>query len=200
MAVKLVDGKKLGYIPKEETKFFPHSICIGKVRSVGQNQENGMWGCYLNSQPQLPPFIPISIPGDLMESCASLVESLEKSDASSWDVIKNSTLETANGVCSVSGAKTNHVEARWALSLGLQQVRLARFTAQHPLVSSIQYFQTWNDSLYDLCRIVSLANDITEEEAATLFARQVAESEERRSQKWQLELSLLDELGLGIHE
>lgn len=192
VAIRLINGDQIGYIPKDETSAFVHFLCFGQIRSVGQNEE-GLWGVHCSCQPVIPPVISLSIPANLLSLCAAVVPDLEASKRQEWLELKMYQLKKSNGKCTITTAPTNHVEARWSMNTATKEVTLVGFAAQHPLVSSIQYMKV-GDSLYDLCRIVALMNGLREDEAATFFTRQVEQSEKKHREGWTLNLEFLNSL------
>lgn len=197
VAVRSLDGKKLGYIPKQETTPFIHSACFGKVRSVGPNQANGQLGCLIETQPKLPPVMNLSIPSDLILKCSKLVSCLE---GSMWDAYKGEMLDRMDHRCTITGITTNHVEARWILEEPKKMVKLAGFAVQHEFLTEIQYInpsKTYNDR-HSVVFAMARLNGIKEEEAEVLFSRQTDLSQARGDGSWCIDVAYLDDIGMSV--
>ena len=196
VAIKMMDGRKLGYIPKQETASFKHSICIGKVRSTGQNQATLKLGCLVDVQPKLPPVVNLSIPSNLVGSCRDLTRQLE---GQSWDSLKQRLVRRMNSKCSITGITTRNVEARWNLLEQNKIVKLMGFVLQDEAIREIQYVNPIiKKEEGNVCAAIAAFNGIQEEDAMTLFLRQVEISNNRFQEDWRLDLSYLHEIGLKI--
>lgn len=51
IAVQLLSGQTLGYVPKEHTVRFPHEVTFGHVYSMGRASSVGLWGATVSHQP-----------------------------------------------------------------------------------------------------------------------------------------------------
>lgn len=65
IAVCLLDGGSLGYVPREMTKFFTHKVTFGRVSSVGPN-EKGLYGMFVGVRPTLLHFTVNLLPSSLL--------------------------------------------------------------------------------------------------------------------------------------
>ena len=190
VAVKLVDDTKLGYIPRAETSSFIHSLCFGRIRSLGQAKDTSNLGCIVEVQPKLPPVINLAIPTDLVDQCSGLVNSLSGNAA--WEAYRTDLCRQMNNKCSISNADTSNVEARWSIGGGV--VKLVGFALQHPFLRSLQYIDP-NDfvDFDETCRAISVLNPgMTEDEASMVFSRQVDLAEMRAGECWGLDVGKLD--------
>lgn len=190
VAVKLLNDEKLGYIPKQQTGAFIHQICFGRVRCVGQVQ-NGNWGCLVDTQPHLPPVIPLAIPGNLISDCRNLVHTLK---GEAWERYMDEVAQRMNHTCSITGASTSSVEARWRILEGDRVVRLVGFAVQDSLLSMIQYLDFGTLSERDFVQVMEDLNDLTTEEATEIMSRQIEFSEIRRDSGWTIDVSYLKRL------
>lgn len=196
VAIRMMDGRKLGYVPKQETSSFIHSLCIGKVRSTGQSQINSNLGCLVDVQPKLPPVVNLSIPAQLVGSCRALTRHLGGRD---WDALRQRLFKRMNGKCSITGIATRHVEARWTLQEQSKIVKLVGFVLQDESIRDIQYVDPIIQKKEgNICDAIGAFNGILEEDALALFLRQIEVSNNRRKESWRLDLSYLHEIGLEI--
>ena len=62
--VLLLDGRHLGYIPRDLTSNFGELTTVGRVKSVGIG-EGGYYGAQIAVQPQLPALLPAFFPHSL---------------------------------------------------------------------------------------------------------------------------------------
>jgi hypothetical protein len=188
LQVKLVDDTKLGYVPRTETGAFVHSLCFGRIRSIGQAKDSMNYGCIVESQPRLPPVVNLSIPADVVKECSGLVDSLR---GAAWDAYRADLCRRMKNRCSITNAETSHVEARWSVGGGV--VKLVAFALQHPFLRGIQYIDP--DDFVDMmevCKVMSALNPgMTEDEAALVFSRQV-DLAEARAGECRVDVSLLD--------
>ncbi|KAI7835284.1 hypothetical protein COHA_010814, partial [Chlorella ohadii] len=53
--VRTLDGRSLGYIPRDRTLLFQQDLCFGHVQSAGRQGEEGLWGFNIVAQPTVPP-------------------------------------------------------------------------------------------------------------------------------------------------
>jgi len=197
VAIKMMDGRKLGYVPKQETSSFIHSLCIGRVRSIGQNQVNANLGCMVDIQPKLPPVVNLSIPANLIGYCGALTRQLE---GQNWDALRDDLIRRKDSKCSITGVATRNVEARWALLDQERVIKLVGFVLQHDSLGEIQYAdeQTVKKEEGDICAVMAALNDIEDEAAMALYLRQLEISNNRCHEDWRLDLSYLHEIGLEI--
>lgn len=193
VVIRMLDGRKLGYIPKQETSSFIHNMCLGKVRSTGQNQNNGKLGCFVDVQTKLPPVVNLSIPEDLIGPCRALTSHLK---GESWDELKRKIFERMGGKCSITGAKTRNVEARWFLQCDKRVVKLVGFVLQDESLREILYTDQTIKDEEDVCVTMAVLNGIREEDAFDLFMRQLELSNVRYHEGWKLDLSYLHEIGI----
>ena len=62
--VLLLDGRHLGYIPRDLTSHFGELTTVGRVKSVGMG-EGGYYGAQIAVQPRLPALLPAFFPRTL---------------------------------------------------------------------------------------------------------------------------------------
>lgn len=198
VAVKLVDGTKLGYIPRIETGAFVYSLTFGRIRSIGQAANTENYGCIVEVQPKLPPVVNLSLPAKpkIVKKCAGLVESLA---GPNWESYKADLCRQMNNRCSISNVETTAVEARWAMlsdPSGKQVVKLTAFALQHPYLSKMQYVDPENFvDLDEIAGAISVLNPgMTVDEATMVFTRQEELAEARAGEDWMVDTSLLDTL------
>jgi len=193
VAVKLLDDEKMGYVPKEETGKFIHSLCFGKIRSIGpaQTSSGDVLGCLIDTQPKLPPVIPLALPADLKKNCRDFVGALSGKE---WESYKIDLIEAGGRRCSITRAETEHIEARWRILDDEKVVKLVGFALQHESISNIQYLMD-EFGMGEAYASIEIMNEISEEEALVFCNRQVEFSEIRRGQ-FSMDISYLKDIGL----
>lgn len=194
VAVKLLDDEKMGYIPKEDTGKFIHSLCFGTIRSIGPAPSSSgvrVLGCLIDTQPKLPPVIPLALPADLKQNCRDFVGSLSGKE---WEACKADLITAGGRQCSITRAETENIEARWRILDNEKVVKLVGFELQHESIRNIHY-------LLDECQTeeasasIAFMNGMTEEEALVFCSRQYEFSEIRRGQ-FSMDISFLKDIGL----
>lgn len=194
MAISTLDAIPLGYVPKDRTQAFIHSICFGKVYSVGQAQEGGLWGCSVDMQPRTPPVVVLSLPANLQGRC-HVTRLLA---GSQWDTVRNETLRRTNWRCNISGAPTSRVAERWALDEECRVLKLVGFAAEAPEVTRIADMLETGE---DLSRELQIMNEWTDQDVAR-YLKHAVELAQKRGQRgeWRLDLGVLGEMGLQVPE
>ena len=193
VAVKLLDDEKMGYVPKEDTGKFIHSLCFGKLRSIGpvETSSGDVLGCLIDTQPKLPPVIPLALPSDLKRDCRDFVGALTGKE---WESYKIELIAAGGRRCSITRAETENIEARWRILEDEKVVKLVGFALQHESISAIQYLMD-ESQIMETCASIEIMNHIAEEEALLFCGRQFEFSENRRGQ-FSMDISYLKDIGL----
>lgn len=138
VAVYTLDNKCLGYVPKELTKTFRHSVCFGSINSVGKAEEGGKWGARVEVQPDLPPITVLPVVKSLHNKL-HVENYLKRAAPQNWNIICSETTERTKGRCYLTGAPTNNVVAKWFVKETECVLQLAGFVLQAPLIGAVQY-------------------------------------------------------------
>jgi len=195
VAVQTLDGISLGYVPKERTGAFLHTVCFGRVQSAGQT-EGGLWGCNAEVQPRIPAVVVLPVPSNLTGKChvAELLEGPE------WEALKLDILNKSAGRCSVSGAATNSVGEQWEVRQEEKIFKLQGFQAQAPEVSRISYML---ESGEDLSKEVAKMNGWSKKDLNAYLGyveKQRKSGNGEKGEEWKLDLKVLEELGIPVPE
>jgi hypothetical protein len=193
VAVHTLDGIPLGYVPKERTGAFLHTVCFGRVQSVGQAEGGGMWGCSAEVQPRIPSVVVLPVPSYLTGKChvAELLNGPE------WEALKIDILKQTGGRCSLSGAATISVGEQWEVKKEGKVFKLQGFRAQAPQVSRIAYML---DSGENLRKEVAVMNGWSEDDLNAYLGYVETERKSEGGEAWKLDLKVLEELGVPVPE
>lgn len=165
VAVCMLDGARLGYVPRDRTGAFLHSVCFGNVNSMGISEESGLWGASVDVQPELPPVTVLPIPRSL-RGRLKLVEALENAGGtSSWEDAKRRTIARTHGQCYLTGAPASDVVEKWVPRPSDRVFKLAGFVLQAPLVTKIQHMFEHEEEYEELAAYLQRMNGWNREDA-----------------------------------
>lgn len=189
-------SRVVGYVPKTRTSSFIHTMCFGKVSSVGKpaNQQQDVWGCIAEVQSRIPPMTVLPIPRNLHGKKS--IDELTFSDKEKWNEFKGAILERSNGVCSISGAITNSIAELWEFIKENRTLKLAGFVAQEQEVTKIQrMLESGMDYTSELQRM----NNWTEGDVDTYLTYMKRVREEYSDLgEWQVDMTILQGLGVQM--
>ncbi|CAD7694669.1 unnamed protein product [Ostreobium quekettii] len=98
VAVHLLDGRQLGYVPRDSTGVFTHKTTFGRISSVGRNEVN-LYGAFIDVQPSLPyfTFCPVALHLGANEH---ILDCLGQDHS---DRLRQAALEKAGKRCAITG-------------------------------------------------------------------------------------------------
>lgn len=190
VAVTTLDAVPLGYVPRERTQAFVHSVCFGKVLSVGK-AASGLWGCSADVQPKMPPLVVLPVP----ETLKRRLHVAEYLSGTAWEHFCAGVLERSGSRCTISAAPTEVVTERWDFDVDARVIRLTGFAAQAPEVTHVQYML---ESGEDLRGELAAANAWDGKDVER-YVGWVSGVQQRFSEmEWTVDLSVLNEIGVEV--
>jgi len=191
VSVKLLDGTRLGFIPRFQTDDFVHDLCFGTIKSIGRVQSptgvHSAYGCVVQTKPQIPALCNLGIPSDLLPNCSRVVEYLE---GPTWDAYKINLCRKTNYRCCLTNAETCHVEAKWSIEASSKVVRLVGFRVQHECLRYIQFFE--DVTVPAVQKSIASLNGLELKDAASIFNYYRNLSDTRAGKGWTVDVALLE--------
>lgn len=93
VAVLTLRGMSLGYVPRELTGAFVHSVTFAHVVSTGVAGDSGLLGATIAVRPSLPPFRPRLPPLSVVEQ----VDIEARVSAADWRHLSSNAIHRSNG-------------------------------------------------------------------------------------------------------
>ncbi|PRW60715.1 single-stranded-DNA-specific exonuclease [Chlorella sorokiniana] len=138
VAVRTLDGRNLGYIPRDRTVLFSQDLCFGHVQSAGRQGEEGLWGFNIVTQPTVPPVEVHAWPAALRPHL-NLASQLARDEA--WQRLQQDAFARAQGRCEVTSAFLESpaaaVAPRWQCDEPARVLRLVGLRAEAPEVQQV---------------------------------------------------------------
>lgn len=198
VCVQRLDGRQLGYVPKELTRHFSQYTTFGHVHSSGQIP-GSFYGCEVGVRPALPALTVEAVPPSL-RGAVQLSAHLHPSQ---WDRISHATLRAANFRCQVTGGAGSQTpvlcQEVWAADEARCKLRLLGFMALAPEVHAAKRIlscrpQQYQPAIWTLQAI----NEWSRQETESYLTYIAAKAQERSKKQWRLDLSYLDSQGIPI--
>mmetsp|Transcript_26233 Transcript_26233/g.73583 ORF Transcript_26233/g.73583 Transcript_26233/m.73583 type:complete len:295 (+) Transcript_26233:149-1033(+) len=148
--IELLSGQHLGYVPKEMTELFPHSLTLGNIRSLGlAGGSNSLLGAFVTVCPELPSIIPELFPSNISHPAG--VRACDLSAYLSKELcrsLRDQACLASQGRCEFTGGTGDSFVEEWAHVDSSRTITLTGVKCAHASIRMVKHLPFLKGSTY----------------------------------------------------
>ncbi|GMH39467.1 hypothetical protein BSKO_07365 [Bryopsis sp. KO-2023] len=197
LKVSLLDGRQLGYVPRTDLHHFENKdVSFGRVAYVGKNDDVGLYGALIHTQPSLPYFTLTCAPDEIF-IFKKLLDNLTSVKGKKWK--KAEMMDSTGHKCAITGisdAIDVTVAERWESDFDYPVMILQGLRSICTVLADLE-----QKPLHDIdpedCALMAAVNRWSVEEAIQyLDLCKATKDSLPEAKQWVIDISILHRLGI----